>query len=71
MAKRELIAALAELRAEDLWPAWRVVDLQEQLGVISRATARRWKEGIYRRLLEIGLEPEDLVSPLAEPERVQ
>ncbi len=49
---------LALLKPQDLYPAWRCIDLMERMGEMSADEAVRWKHGIFE-LME--LEPEDLV----------
>lgn len=43
------------------FPVWCWFDEQERAGRISELEARRWKYGIYERMVRWGLEPEDLV----------
>ena len=44
-----------------MFPAWKVVHLQEQHGMISAGEAERWKRGIYGLMLRWNLEPDDLI----------
>ena len=45
---------LALLEPDDLWPAWRMIDLEERDGETDEAEARRWKEGIFELMLRCG-----------------
>ena len=47
MPQDTLTRTLALLKPDDLFPAWRYIDLMEPGGEIDPEEARRWKEGIY------------------------
>ena len=51
---------LALLEPDDLWPAWRMIDLLEQAGEMDETEAKRWREGIFKLMLRWRLEPEHL-----------
>ena len=51
---------LAQLEPDDLWPAWRMIDLEERDREIDPAEAKHWKEGIFKLMLRWRLEPEHL-----------
>ena len=50
----DLAPTLSLFRPQDLYPAWRCVDVMEQMGEITPEGAIRWKQGIF--------EPTDLPS---------
>ena len=50
------------LRPQDLYPAWRCVELIGRLGEMSPQKAIKWKHGIFGLMVLWGLEPEDLVT---------
>ena len=58
-----ITCTLALLNPDDLFPAWRYIDMMEQQGEINREEAQRWKEGIYGLMQLWGLEADDLVMP--------
>ena len=51
---------LALLEPDDLWPAWRFVDLLERAGEMDAGEAKRWRDGIFKLMLRWRLEPSDL-----------
>jgi hypothetical protein len=48
------------LKAEDLYPLWRCVDLAERHGEMQPEEAMRWKQGIFGLMATRELEPDDL-----------
>ena len=48
---------------ESFFREWTAVDAAEQRGRISEHEARRLKYATFRQMLEIGLTPDDVVSP--------
>jgi hypothetical protein len=60
-----LAQTLALLRPQDLDPAWRCVDLMEQMGEITPEEALRWKHGIFELMEAWGLEPDDFATTSA------
>jgi hypothetical protein len=56
---------LALLKQQDLYPAWRCVDVMERMGEMSPKEAVRWKHGIFGLMERWGLEPDDLVTTSA------
>lgn len=62
MDPRTVAATLAVLRPDELWAAWRLIDMDEQSGCIPTEQAQQWKEGIFELMLRWGLEPGELVK---------
>ena len=60
-SSRTIASTLSLLRPEDLFPAWRYVDLLEEMGEMHPREARRWKEGVYGLMVLWGMEPDDLL----------
>ena len=57
---QDISKTLALLEPDDLWPAWRLIDLEERDGEMDTAEAKRWREGIFELMLRWGLAPEHL-----------
>ena len=51
------------LKPDDLYPAWKWIDLMEQHGRMAPTEAQRWKDGIYALMELWGLGPEDVMRP--------
>ena len=49
----------------DLYPEWVRIDRLEQSGEMSAEEAKFLKEGIFEAMLQLGLEPDDVVRFLA------
>jgi len=62
MPQDTITRTLALLKPDDLFPAWKYIDLMEQQGELGADEARRWKEGIYGLMRLWGLEVGDLLS---------
>ncbi len=62
MNPRTIPATLALLNLDDLWPAWRLVDLMERHDHMPADEAQQWKDGIYGLMRRWGLEPDHLVK---------
>ena len=62
---------LALLNPDDLWPAWRWIDLMERHGGMCAEEARGWKDGIHDLMVLWGLEPGDLLYPAATVQLIQ
>ncbi len=58
-----IIQTLSMLRPEELYPAWRYLDLMEEVGEMPPQEAKRWKDGIFGLMERWGLRPDDLVTP--------
>jgi hypothetical protein len=58
----EITATLARLKPDDLYPAWKWIDLMEQHGRMDPAEAQRWKDGIFGLMERWGLGPEDVMN---------
>ena len=54
---------LALLKPDDLFPAWKWIDIMEQQGEIEAGEARLWKDGIYG-LINFGLDSHVVSSHL-------
>ena len=50
---------------DDLFPVWCLVDSLERAGEMAAEDAVSWKHGIFGLMMLWGLEPDDLVAPLA------
>ena len=50
-------ATLALLEPDDLWPAWRFVDLLEKAGEMDADEAQQWRDGIFGLMRRWNLEP--------------
>ena len=62
MAPPTIPATLAQLKPDDLWPAWRLIDAMEQSGHMPAEEAQQWKDGIFKLMQRWGLEPDELVK---------
>ena len=58
-------ATLALLEPDDLWPAWRFVDLLEKAGEMDADEAQQWRDGIFGLMRRWNLKPEHL-TPTTE-----
>lgn len=53
---------LAILEPDDLWAAWKWIDMKQQAGEMHAADATRWKHGIFQMMERWELRPDDLIS---------
>ncbi len=52
---------VALLKPDDLFPAWKWIDIMEECGEIEADEARGWKKGIYGLMVMWGLEPDEVL----------
>ena len=67
MSADKITETLALLKPDELYPAWKWIELMERRGEIDAAEAHRWKDGILGLMERWGLETDDRLSPEGKP----